>query len=118
MSKKLLLLFAMTFMISSCSMNKKKVQYGVISTKDVKTGETLVLTNDKIDESSCLYFILGLIPVGNFDVNKIHYAVEDITQEKNLHSLGNVEITSSVKFFFPFYLGICNDIQAQGLRLK
>lgn len=101
----------------SCTMLSNKNHYGVLSTNEVRPGDTLKMTNEKIEDSNCLYIILGLIPIGNYSLNNISGHVDEIVKERKVHSLGNVEIEQKLKMFFPFYYSLCNTISAQGLQL-
>ncbi|EQC47278.1 hypothetical protein [Bacteriovorax sp. Seq25_V] len=116
MNRIITLLF--TLIVSSCTIMSKTNNYGIISTNDVKPGDILVNTNRDINEETCLYMILGIIPVGNYSVSNLTETIEEIVKKENIHSLGNVEITNRMNFYFPLSVNICNEVKAKALVLS
>lgn len=102
--------------LSACTILSTKTNYGMVTTKTLTPGEKLKLDQKKIEESKCLYFILSIIPVGSFSLNKLTQRVDNILEQENARALGNIEFEQNVSIFFPFYLKTCSNIKALPLR--
>lgn len=114
MSKKNLLpnILLLLILLSSCTLQTRKGSYGLISTKELTANQKLVSQKEQLSDKKCLTFVLGIIPMGDFNFMKLTDRVDQIIDQSDALALANVEIEQSLSVFFPFYLKLCKEIQA------
>lgn len=82
----------------------------MISTKDLTPGQTLKVQPNQVRDRSCLTFILGIIPVGDFSFTKVTQKVDELIEKSNSLALANIELEQDLTLFLPFYIKSCQEV--------